>query len=423
MAPAVMKEPRLLVYVPSPLEGEGQDEGGQIASYPFTSSSTQTILQEIISMAPPVKIIGMGVSPNDLTEKQIETISAADILVGGKRLLAPFDRLACRKVEIDKNLHELGDFLEKEMVDHEIVILTSGDPLFFGIGAYLTRRLGAENVQVLPNVSAVASAFARLKEPWQDTRVVSLHGRNRTGALLRFLSDGESVAVYTDPSHDPTWLADLLIDNHLEDTQIVVLENLGANDERITHTTPNQAKAMTFSDLNIAVLKPNVKRQGRASLFPGMPDEWFAHEKGLITKAEIRAVTLSRLRLFDRAVFWDLGAGSGSISIEAGQFITRGEIFAVEQNAERIAHIYENCSRFAVGNLSVIEARLPEGLDGLPRSGPCFHRRWGRKFRANHPGRHQTIGSGRHHGDQHGIDRQPDRCPSEPWKTWGLTSM
>jgi precorrin-6Y C5,15-methyltransferase (decarboxylating) len=123
---------------------------------------------------------------------------------------------------------------------------------------------------------------------------------------------------------------------------------------------------MTFSDLNLVVLKPDRNRQHAPAQFPGMPDDWFVHEKGLITKAEVRAVTLSRLRLFDRAVFWDLGAGSGSISIEAGLSITRGSIYAVEQHPARIAHIRENCTRFGIGNISVIEARLPDGLGGLP---------------------------------------------------------
>ncbi len=323
-------------------------------------------------MAPPVTIIGMGVSVDDLTEKQIDIISTADILVGGRRLLASFDHLACRKVVIDKKLSQLGDFLETEMADHDIVVLTSGDPLFFGIGAYLVRRLGANGVRISPNVSAVAKAFSRIKKPWQEVRIVSLHGRNRTGTLLRLLADGETVAVYTDPTHGPAWLAGLLIDNRMEDTQITILENLGARDERITRTTAGQAQTMFFSDLNLVVLEPDAKRQRRPQLFPGMPDEYFAHEKGLITKSEVRAVTLSRLRLFDRAVFWDLGAGSGSVSVEAGQFITRGEIFAVEQHARRIAHIHENCSRFAIGNLSVVEARLPEGLDALPNPDRVF---------------------------------------------------
>ena len=317
-------------------------------------------------MAPPVTIIGMGTSPDDLTCRQRSIIEAADILVGGKRLIAYFDHLTCRRRVVDRDLKGLGDFLDQQMPDNTIVVLTSGDPLFFGIGAFLVRRLGADRVHILPNVSTVAAAFARLGEPWQDVRVVSLHGRDHTGELMRHLAGGDTVAVYTDPTHGPDWLAGVLEEFGFPDVNMCVLERLGMQDERITRTTPAEARAMTFSDLNLVVLQPDPVRQTTPILFPGMPDDRFAHERGLITKAEVRAVGLSRLRLFDRAVFWDLGAGSGSVSIEAGLFITRGEIFAVEQKEWRVRHIRENRSRFGIGNMQVIQARLPAGTTDLP---------------------------------------------------------
>ena len=317
-------------------------------------------------VAPPVTVIGMGVSPDDLTRRQRSIIEAADILVGGKRLLAHFDHLTCQRRVVDRDLKGMGDFLHQKMPDHTIVVLTSGDPLFFGIGAFLVRRLGPERVHILPNVSTVAAGFARLGEPWQDVRVVSMHGRNHTGELLRHLAGGDTVAVYTDPAHGPSWLAGILVGNGFTDVSMCVLERLGMQDERISRITPAQAQAMTFSDLNLVVLKPDPVRQTAPSLFPGMPDDRFAHEKGLITKAEVRAVSLSRLRLFDRAVFWDLGAGSGSVSIEAGLFITRGDIYTVEQKESRIRHIRENRSRFGIGNMQVIQTRLPAGMTDLP---------------------------------------------------------
>ncbi len=308
----------------------------------------------------------MGVSIDDLTPRQRSTIEAADILVGGKRLIDHFGHLDCRRRVVDRDLKGLGDFLQEKMPDNTIVVLTSGDPLFYGIGAFLVRRLGADQVHILTNVSTVAAAFARLGEPWQDVHVVSLHGRNHTGQLLRHLAGGEKVAVYTDPNHSPAWLAGVLVENHLSDTRMCILERLGMPDERITRTTPEAAQATTFSDPNLVVLKPGSLRQTSPALFPGMPDHWYTHEKGLITKAEIRAVSLSRLRLFDRAIFWDLGAGSGSVSIEAGQLVTRGEIYTVEQKAERIRHIHTNRLRFSIGNMQVIHARLPDGITDLP---------------------------------------------------------
>jgi len=314
----------------------------------------------------PITIIGTGVSPDDLTARQQAIIEAADILVGGRRLLAPFEHLACRKRIVDRDLTGLADFLEQAMADNAIVVLASGDPLFYGSGAFLAGRLGTANVRILPNVSAVAAAFARLGRPWQDVRVVSLHGRSRTGALLRHLAVGDTVAVYTDSERGPAWLADLLAGNGLADTQMTIFENLGLPGEARHEMTPAQARANAFGDLNLVVLEPDPVRRTGPSLYVGMPEERFAHEKGLITKAEVRAVSLSRLRLFDRAVLWDLGAGSGAVSIEAGQFVTRGAIFSVEQHPERIRQIHENRSRFGIGNLEIVQRRLPDALADLP---------------------------------------------------------
>jgi precorrin-6Y C5,15-methyltransferase (decarboxylating) len=315
---------------------------------------------------PPLTIIGTGVSPDDLTACQRSAIEAADLLVGGRRLLDRFAELDCQRRVIDRDLEGLGDLLESRLTDHTVVVLTSGDPLFFGIGAFLVRRLGIDRVRILPNVSAVAAAFARLGKPWQGVRVVSLHGRRHTGQLLRCLAGGDTVAVYTDPAHHPAWLADRLLDNSLGDVSMCVMEELGRPGERITRMTPEKARTQTFADLNLVVLEPDPRRRTTAGLYPGMPDNRFVHENGLITKSEVRAVSLARLRLFDRAILWDLGAGSGSVSIESGRFITRGEIYALEKRADRIAHIQANRSRFGIGNLHIVQATLPAGLADLP---------------------------------------------------------
>jgi precorrin-6Y C5,15-methyltransferase (decarboxylating) len=161
---------------------------------------------------------------------------------------------------------------------------------------------------------------------------------------------------------------------------MIVLEQLGTADERITRTRPDRAAGTTFADLNLVVLKPDPARQAAPTLYPGMPDHHFAHENGLITKAEVRAISLSRLQLFDRAIFWDLGAGSGSVSIEAGLFITRGAIYTVEKNPQRIAQIHTNRRRFGIGNMQVVQAHLPEGLTDLPDPDRIFVGGGGKKL-------------------------------------------
>ena len=320
-----------------------------------------------------VKIIGLGLTPKDLTAEHLKIIEKADILVGGKRLLDHFAQCAAQKKTIDKNLEGVIDFIKDRMASRSIVVLASGDPLFFGIGARLVKALGSENVVIYPNISSVAAGFARIKEPWSNVRVVSLHGRNNERILFKALETENVVAVFTDPKNNPARLAQRLIEEDFMNFSLCVLESLGTSDERFNWYPPDQAAAMVFAEPNLVILKkspqdPNLKK----SLFLGMPDNYYHHQQGLITKSEIRAITLSKLRLLKDHVLWDLGAGSGSVSIEASLLVPAGKVFALEKNPERIQQIENNKSQFGVKNLEVVHAVLPEGLEGLPQPDRIF---------------------------------------------------
>lgn len=316
----------------------------------------------------PVTIIGMGMSPGDLTARHHDLIAAADVLVGGRRHLAHFADLSAEKIEIGKGLSALLPAIRSAARDRRVVVLASGDPLYYGVGAYLVRALGPENVRVYPNVSSVAAAFARIRHPWQDVRVVSLHGRDGAAQLLAAAGDADWVAVFTDPTHTPAQVARLLLQNEVTGFEMCILENMGTAAERISWLGPESAAASAFADPNLVVLKrsPQAAASPPRPLFLGMPDEQFDHQNGLITKAEVRVLALSRLQLRPRDILWDLGAGSGSLAIEAAVFIRSGLIFAVEQNPERIQQIRRNAARFGVSNLSAVQAVLPEGLEPLP---------------------------------------------------------
>ncbi|MFZ2039849.1 MAG: precorrin-6y C5,15-methyltransferase (decarboxylating) subunit CbiE [Desulfobacterales bacterium] len=332
----------------------------------------------------PVTIIGMGMSPQDLTARHHDLIAAADVLVGGRRHLAHFADLSAEKIEIGKGLSTLLPAIRSAARDRRVVVLASGDPLYYGVGAYLVRALGPENVRVYPNVSSVAAAFARIRHPWQDVRVVSLHGRDGAAQLLAATGEADWVAVFTDPTHTPAQVARLLLQNEVTGFEMCILENMGTAAERISWLGPESAAASAFADPNLVVLKrsPQAAASPPRPLFLGMPDEQFDHQNGLITKAEVRVLALSRLQLRPRDTLWDLGAGSGSLAVEAAVFIRSGLIFAVEQNPERIQQIRRNAARFGVSNLSAVQAVLPEGLEPLPDPDRIFIGGGGRNLAA-----------------------------------------
>ncbi len=314
-----------------------------------------------------VKIIGMGMSKKNLSSAYLWMINNADILVGGRRHLDQFESHHGRKQIIDKDLPSMVQFLKEEMGSQNIVVLASGDPLFYGIGAYLIKALGQENVEIYPNISTVAAAFAKIKEPWQDAKVISLHGRNTEVALLKALQGSDTVAVYTDNQKTPAWVAHFLMANNLTDFNLCVLECLESPQENIDWYAIPQAAETQFQTPNLVILKRNrLSSETHRQLYIGMPEAWFDHQEGLITKAEVRAVTLSKLRLESDHVLWDLGAGSGSVGIEAAAFIRDGRIFAVEKDPERTEQIETNKRRFGVDNLTVLCRTLPEGVEDLP---------------------------------------------------------
>jgi len=320
-----------------------------------------------------VTIIGMGLTPRDLTAEHLKIIEEADILIGGNRLLDYFKQYSAQKKTIDKNLTDVIDFVKNRMTSQSIVVLASGDPLFFGIGARLVKALGGENVLIYPNISSVAAAFARIKEPWSNVRVVSLHGRNNESVLLKALETENVVAVFTDPKNNPVRLAQRLIEEDFVNFQMCVLESLGTTEERFNWYSLDRAAGMVFAEPNLVIFKRGSEDlKGMKPLYLGMPDNYYDHQQGLITKSEIRAITLSKLRLLKDHILWDLGAGSGSISIEASLLIPAGKVFALEKNPEKIQQIEINKSRFGVKNLEVVHAVLPEGLEGLPRPDRIF---------------------------------------------------
>jgi precorrin-6Y C5,15-methyltransferase (decarboxylating) len=315
----------------------------------------------------PVAIIGMGLSAEDLTARHRRIIASAEVLVGGQRLLDHFKETSARKQVIDRKISEAVDFIKEQMKTQAVVVLASGDPLFFGIGSTLIKALGPENVDVYPNISSVAAAFARIKEPWSRVKVVSLHGRQDDRAIFEALNRGQTVAVFTDPSNHPARIAGRLMAADLAQVKMCVLESLGSSTEKFNWYQPDQASEMTFSEPNLLILKRSHLKNGtRKTPHIGMPDHCFAHEKGLITKSEIRAVSLAKLQLRPGQVLWDLGAGSGSVSIEASVLVGDGRVIAVEKNENRIDQIKFNLDQFDVANVDVVQAVLPDGLEDLP---------------------------------------------------------
>ncbi len=256
----------------------------------------------------------MGLSPEDLTAKHIELIQKADVLIGGKRHLSCFEDHPGEKIPITKELSLLTEYIKSNMDQKAIAVLASGDPLYYGIGHFLITALDPEYIDIYPNISAVSAAFSRIKESWHDAHIISLHGRDEGDeSLSTVLAEKDKIAFFTDKIRNPAWLAKKIIESQKSEAfKMCVLEQLGTKSEKVAWYTPEEAVGQQYSDPNLVILKRSQKPEVRSQKskvripLPGNPDHFFVHEQGLITKSEIRAITLSKLRLEPGQILWDL---------------------------------------------------------------------------------------------------------------------
>lgn len=315
-----------------------------------------------------IQVVGMGMDRADLCPKHLEVIFRADVLVGAERHLQWFADLSARRRKIEAPLSGVIKDIEEMAESGRVVVLASGDPLFFGIGNSLVKRFGETNVEIFPNVSSMAAAFARINRSWADAAAVSLHARDGRQHLRSALLRGGPVFVLTDPDHGPAQVAGFALEHGRGDSDFWAFERLGTSEERIRQLPLKKAAQQTYLHPAAVILIPEEKEDPApgAMVWPGAPESDYFHDPGMITKAEVRAVVLSKLRPGPDHVLWDLGAASGSVAIEAALFVTSGRIVAVEKQADRAEHIRKNAAKFAPGRIEVMEKTLPGAMDELP---------------------------------------------------------
>jgi precorrin-6Y C5,15-methyltransferase (decarboxylating) len=259
------------------------------------------------------------------------------------------------------------------------VLVSGGDPLFYGVARYLCDRLGKDQFEVVPHVSSMQLAFARIKESWDDAYLTSLAGRPIEAVVDR-IRTAEKIGLFSSDDCPPARVARELLDRGIDYFRAYVCENLGSPDERVTQAELEDLAAMDFNPLNVLILirKPNrpdrASRAGRHRLF-GNPDDAFAQslpKRGLITQAEVRAIALAQLDIRPTSIVWDIGAGSGSVAIEAAQLAFEGIVYAVEPEPADVALLQANAETFGVPNVRSVVGRAPEILAGLPEPDAVF---------------------------------------------------
>ncbi len=248
----------------------------------------------------------------------------------------------------------------------KIIIVVTGDPGLYSFMEYLKLNLKEVEIEVLPGISSFQYLCSKLKMSWDDVYITSLHGRENSG-FVDIVKSNRKTAVFTGGANSPDKVCKRLLENRIENVLVTVGENLSYENERIVAGTPEEITKLNFESLSIMIIENNDKinksQNGIGKCTIGIPDGEFIRGNVPMTKEEIRTISISKLRLKPNSVVFDIGAGTGSVSMECGLICSKGKVFAVECNPEGIDLIKRNKEKFNIENLFLIEGKAPEVLN------------------------------------------------------------
>jgi precorrin-6Y C5,15-methyltransferase (decarboxylating) len=303
---------------------------------------------DTISTSPRILILGMSAGgTTSLPTGLLARIAAADLLVGGRRHLGYFPDFGGERLTIETDMEAVARRLQQGLDGGEqAIVLASGDPLCYGIGATLRRFFPAEALEIIPAASAFQLAFAALAEPWTDAALLSAHARP-LAEVVHGVKTAALAAVLTDDQNSPAAVTRALLEAGLSaGNPCAICENLGSSEQRVVRTTLAKVDQEAYAPLNVFVVwnegfgrnplptGSEATGPGPGSMEtaypPGLPDEAFATSAGQMTKREIRLLSLVELALGPGEVMWDVGTGSGTMAIEAARAQPSATIYAVE---------------------------------------------------------------------------------------------
>lgn len=316
-------------------------------------------------------VLGVGLEGKEsLSKEALRLIEGAEILYGSKRLLGLFPDHPAKKVVIGGDIPAVVQESRKNLGVARQAVLASGDPLFFGVAESLIRELGKPAVKVIPNLSSLQIAFSKINEGSSEAVFVGLHAKGLKN-LFAVVPHAKKVGILTDPTNTPQRIASELMERIGPRYTAFVLENLGATNERVRFGELHEIASQTFDPLNVVVLIRKESKLEEAFPITGIPDEAFFQrtpDKGLITKSEVRAVSLAKMALKETSVVFDVGAGSGSVGIEAARIAKSGMTYAIEKNHEALEHLKANRLKLGVANLEIVPGEAPKVLCGIPEA-------------------------------------------------------
>jgi precorrin-6Y C5,15-methyltransferase (decarboxylating) len=310
--------------------------------------------------------VGMG-NPQTLTQEGKAAICASGLLIGAKRLLEPFRDLPVQLEE--QFLPDAIAQIISAFPGETVSVLLSGDPGFYSGAARLYQTLTDCKIVTIPGISSLNYFCARLQTTWQDVKLVSAHGREHNGVgeiqshAKTFLLTGGTCRVEQ--------ICQQLTQRGLGELTVYVGERLSYPDERILTGTAEEWSHETFADLSVMLVEnPNPIPQTPITV--GISDDRFVRGNVPMTKESVRTAAVSKLNLEPHHTVWDVGAGTGSVSVACALAARKGTVYAIEKNPQGINLLEQNKKAFGVTNLQIVPGTAPDVLAELPAPDRVF---------------------------------------------------
>lgn len=320
-------------------------------------------------------IVGVGPGAREyILPEALKIIEQSDVLIGGARNLELFSALNKEKLDITNNLEEICRYIKNNIENKSLSVIVTGDPGLYSIMNYLKARLPGVRMDAVPGVSSLQYLCCKQGMNWEDLYITSLHGREQPD-FIEIVKANKKVGVFTGGETRPDSVCKELLQAGICSLKVTVGENLTYADERIVSGTPQEVAGQSFKSLSVMVIEHHgVLEAGKVWEFKNssIPDGMFIRGKVPMTKEEVRALSISRLRLMTDSTVLDIGAGTGSVSIECALRCSKGKIYAVEKNPEALELIRQNALKFGAGNMQIIGGQAPDALKGLPEPDRVF---------------------------------------------------
>ncbi|MDQ2086944.1 precorrin-6y C5,15-methyltransferase (decarboxylating) subunit CbiE [Herbivorax sp. ANBcel31] len=316
-----------------------------------------------------VYVVGVGPGNSEMISSAgIKIIDKSDILIGGKRNLEIFEHLKKEKYKIEKNLQDIIKIINEKKGFKKIVVLSSGDPNIYGIAEFLKNNLKECEISVIPSISSIQYLAAKSMTSLNDAYITSVHGRDNNN-LLKIVKENKKVALFTDSKNSPQSLCKMFCKRGLKNLYITIGENLSYENEKVTQGTLEELKDAIFDSLSVMIIENKDNYQYN---FLGIPDSMFIRGNVPMTKEEVRTVSISKLKLTGGSIVYDIGAGTGSVSVECALLAKEGLVYAIEKNSDAVDIINKNIEKFGLLNVNVIEEEAPFKIDELPPAQNVF---------------------------------------------------